>query len=253
MSSNAFTLLLSLLHFGLASAVTVHALLTRLAPQSTIAWIGLAWLSPYIGPVLYFLFGVNRVRRKAIKLTGPDGAIDSPLSPYALPPEAVERRSDSHLEPLAKFGQRLTGRPLLDGNALTPLIDGVAAYPAMIAAIEAAERSVALCSFIFHDDAGGWLAELVGHQAVLPLAFFGAAVLAWCVGTYNRLRRARELRILSMRPHTPIAAWRSSRCAALSTPVFPRTNRPGVTTAHSTGNANSARRMWTSTARMIGR
>ena len=95
------------------------------------------------------------MRRKAIKLTGNEGAIDSPLSPYALPPEAVERRSDSHLEPLAKFGQRLTGRPLLDGNALTPLIDGVAAYPAMIAAIEAAERSVALCSFIFHDDAGG--------------------------------------------------------------------------------------------------
>lgn len=155
MTSNDFALLLSLLHFGLASAVTVHALLTRLAPQSTIGWIGLAWLSPYIGPVLYFLFGVNRVRRKAIKLTSPDGAIDSPLSPHALPPEEIEKRGEEHLEPLAKFGQRLTGRPLLDGNRLTPLIDGDEAYPAMIGAIGAAERSVAICSFIFHDDEGG--------------------------------------------------------------------------------------------------
>lgn len=42
------------------------------------------------------------------------------------------------------------------------------------------------------------LAAFAGNEispamaAVLPLAFFGAAVLAWCVGTYNRLRRARE-------------------------------------------------------------
>jgi len=155
MDTNSFALFLSLLHFSLASAVTVHALLTRLAPQSTIAWIGLAWLSPYVGPVLYFLFGVNRVRRKAIKLTGPNGDIDTPLSPYALAPEAIEKRGEGHLEPLAKFGQRLTGRDLLAGNEMTPLIDGDEAYPQMIAAIDAAETSVAIGSFIFHDDAGG--------------------------------------------------------------------------------------------------
>ncbi|MBN9019367.1 MAG: PLDc N-terminal domain-containing protein [Rhizobiales bacterium] len=155
MISSHFPLFLSLLHFTLASAVTVHALLTRLAPQSTIGWVGLAWLSPYIGPILYFLFGVNRVRRKAIKLTNPDGAIDSQLSPFALKPEAMEKRGEVHLEPLARFGLRLTGRPLLAGNALTPLIDGDEAYPRMIAAIEKAETSVAMGSFIFHDDAGG--------------------------------------------------------------------------------------------------
>ncbi|MCX5515690.1 cardiolipin synthase [Kaistia algarum] len=155
MTTNDFALFLSLLHIAMASAVTVHALLTRLAPQSTIGWIGLAWLSPYIGPVLYFLFGVNRVRRKAIKLTGPDGDVDAPHSPFALSPEAIERRGEVHLEPLAKFGLRLTGRPLLDGNSFTPLIDGDNAYPAMIAAIEEASISVAIGSFIFHDDEGG--------------------------------------------------------------------------------------------------
>ena len=148
-------LLLTLLHIVLASAVTVHALLTRLAPQSTIAWIGLAWLSPYVGPVMYLLFGVNRVRRKAIKLSGPEGSIDAPKSRFALAPEDIEQGGDEHLEPLAEFGLRLTGRSLLSGNAFTPLIDGDAAYPQMIAAIEAATASVAISSFIFHDDAGG--------------------------------------------------------------------------------------------------
>ncbi len=155
MTTGYTALFLTGLHIAMALAVTFHALLTRLAPQSTIAWIGLAWLSPYVGPILYMLFGVNRVRRKAIKLSGPEGAIDAPNSRYALAPEDIEQGGDEHLEPLAEFGLRLTGRPLLSGNAISPLVDGDAAYPAMIAAINAAEKSVAISSFIFHDDAGG--------------------------------------------------------------------------------------------------
>ena len=66
MTANHIALFFTFLHIVFASSVTVHALLTRLNPQSTVAWIGLAWLSPYIGALLYFLLGVNRVRRKAI-------------------------------------------------------------------------------------------------------------------------------------------------------------------------------------------
>ena len=46
---NHFPILFSVGHVLLALAVTIHALLTRLNPQSTIGWIGLAWLSPYVG------------------------------------------------------------------------------------------------------------------------------------------------------------------------------------------------------------
>ncbi|MCX5495113.1 phospholipase D-like domain-containing protein [Kaistia dalseonensis] len=155
MTASNFTLFLSVLHFALASAVTVHALLTRITPPSQIGWIGLAWLSPYIGPLLYFLFGVNRVRRKAIKLTGPGEDVDAPPSRFIVPAEQIGDGHDEHLEPLAKFGLRITGRPLLSGNVLTPLVDGDSAYPEMVRAIDAAQTSVALCSFIFHDDEGG--------------------------------------------------------------------------------------------------
>ncbi|WP_029076307.1 phospholipase D-like domain-containing protein [Kaistia adipata] len=155
MTTNSLALLFSLLHIALAGAVTVHALLTRLNPQSTIAWIGLAWLSPYIGPLLYVMLGVNRVRRKAIKLSDPGDDVDAPSSRFALAPEDVAHGADEHLEPLAKFGLRITGRPLLAGNTITPLVDGDAAYPEMIRAIDAAERSVGISGYIFHDDRGG--------------------------------------------------------------------------------------------------
>jgi cardiolipin synthase len=155
MTTNSLALLFSLLHIALAGGVTVHALLTRLNPQSTIAWIGLAWLSPYIGPLLYVMFGVNRVRRKAIKLSDPGDDVDAPKSRFALAPEDVAHGADEHLEPLAKFGLRITGRPLLAGNTITPLVDGDACYPEMIRAIDAAELSVGISGYIFHDDRGG--------------------------------------------------------------------------------------------------
>src|SRR5262245_42944263 len=56
------------LHIGLASAVSVHALLRKRDVAACIAWIGLAWLSPIVGSVIYLLFGINRVARKARRL-----------------------------------------------------------------------------------------------------------------------------------------------------------------------------------------
>lgn len=210
--SSDFALFLSLLHIAMAVAVTIHALLTRLTPQSTIAWIGLAWLSPYVGPALYLLFGVNRVRRKAIKLSGAENAIDAPGSPYALAPEDIEQGGDEHLEPLAEFGLRLTGRPLLAGNAITPLVDGDKTYPEMVRAIEAATTSVAICSFIFHDDdAGGPIID-----AMIAAAGRGVAVRALVDGigagylrspAYERLRAAG---IPAARFMHEVAPWKMS-------------------------------------------
>ena len=43
---------------------------------------------------------------------------------------------------LVRLGDRVTGRPVYEGNRIEPLVDGDAAYPAMLAAIEAATQSV---------------------------------------------------------------------------------------------------------------
>src|SRR5450755_2374826 len=56
---------LSIVHFALAVAVTLHVLANNRNPGSAVSWIGLAWLSPVVGSVLYVLLGINRVRRRA--------------------------------------------------------------------------------------------------------------------------------------------------------------------------------------------
>jgi cardiolipin synthase len=56
---------------------------------------------------------------------------------------------------LARVGERLSGEPLLAGNAIVPLVDGDEAFPAMLAAIEGARCTVTLLTYIFDNDATG--------------------------------------------------------------------------------------------------
>src|ERR1700751_1060979 len=138
--------LVALLHLALALGVTVHVLLTKRDVGSSVAWIGLAWLAPILGSVLYLLLGINRVRRRAISLRRP--------RPPKRARNLAQARSD-YLSALEHAGHRITDRPAEDGNAIQILRNGDNAYPQMLAAIDSATRSIALSSYIFRADAAG--------------------------------------------------------------------------------------------------
>src|SRR6185295_1695828 len=126
---------LTLLMSGLASG---HALLYKRDSRAAVAWVGLVWLVPLVGAMLYLLLGINRIRRRALELRGPreqarpgsavvSGEIRGPER--ALPPEI------GHLTALARVVDAVALRPLLPGNRVEPLINGDTAYPAMLQAI----------------------------------------------------------------------------------------------------------------------
>ena len=58
-----------LMHLGLSGAVTIHVLLRKRDVRSATAWIGVAWLSPGFGALLYYVFGINRVMRRTSRMT----------------------------------------------------------------------------------------------------------------------------------------------------------------------------------------
>jgi cardiolipin synthase len=162
-----YGLLFAALHVGISVAVSVHALLTKRDTVAAIGWIGLAWLSPLVGGVLYWIFGINRVRRRAQReRVAPRLDRDPP------PPGA---QADGHLISLERGARRITGRPALAGNRFELLENGDAAYPRMLDTIAAAELSVALTSYIFRDDEVG--------------AAFAAALIA-------ARRRGAEVRVI---------------------------------------------------------
>ena len=148
----------TVLHVGGAVAVTIHAVLRKREVRAAIGWIGLAWLAPVIGAVLYLILGINRISRIGVSL----GIQEAWQQQEAfLPTKDEEALRD---EVLARFpalgslnelGERLTERPLLLGNRVEPLLHGDAAYPAMLDAIEGAGKTVALASYIFDNDRAG--------------------------------------------------------------------------------------------------
>jgi cardiolipin synthase len=142
----------SALHICLGSLVTIHAVLYKRDTRAVIGWVGLAWLAPYIGPLVYFCFGVNRIKRKAVSLkfrTGWESRhVIAPTETEIVHRDQVVERHPT-LVGLAHLGHELSNRPILPGNQVKPLVDGDEAFPAMLAAIEQAQRSISLSTYIF--------------------------------------------------------------------------------------------------------
>ncbi len=140
---------LALLVAVLASA---HVVLHKRESRSAAGWVGLIWLVPALGALLYLLLGINRIRRRAAQLREGIERVHNPSSVDPIAPIAVSARvsqAGSHLADLAQLVGRVTERPLLDGNRITQLHDGDETYPAMLEAIDGARSSVALATYIF--------------------------------------------------------------------------------------------------------
>jgi cardiolipin synthase len=142
---------LTLLLAGLTSA---HAILHKRDTRATVLWIGFICLLPLLGPVLYLLLGINRVRRKAQSLRGAAARVQVPAPPDTIVSRVLPRQVD-HLEHLADAIGRIVQRPLLPGNTVEPLVNGDAAYPAMLAAIHQAAKTIVLSTYIFDNDRNG--------------------------------------------------------------------------------------------------
>jgi cardiolipin synthase len=139
----------------LALVSSGHVVLTKRDPRSAIGWVGLVWLAPFVGVVLYFLFGINRIQRKAARLRRqrPRPRHHHPDGPDATHAIATTIRPDeTQLGALAQLVGNLTGKPLVPGNHITPLHSGETAYPAMLAAIDSAQRSIGMSTYIFDND-----------------------------------------------------------------------------------------------------
>lgn len=162
-----------LVGLGLFMAIlaSAHAILHKRDTRGATLWVGVIWLSPLVGALLYFILGVNRIRRQARLLRNKPqrsapvalrSSFDCPQLAPALAPDSA------HLTALYDTITTVTQRPLLAGNQLTTLCNGDTAFPAMIEAIRQARETVTLATYIFdHGKAGerfaDALAEAVGR------------------------------------------------------------------------------------------
>jgi cardiolipin synthase len=128
-----------------------HALLHKRDTRAATIWVALIWMLPALGPLLYLALGVNRIRRRAIQL-GVHKTYSRPVPENLGEPE---HDGAEHLKHIARVVSRVARQPLTAGNKIEPLVNGDEAFPAMLAAIESAKKSVSLCSYIFDNDESG--------------------------------------------------------------------------------------------------
>lgn len=165
-----WTIVVTLVHLAGSIAVTLHAILRPRQSKAVVAWIGLAWLAPVIGSVIYLCLGINRIERKGEAL----GFEEARRKAVTFEPRSKDiaklKRIGGHHPSfigLARLGSFVTDRKILTGNKVDPLINGDDAFPAMLEAIRGAEESVSLLSYIFDSDRVGdqFLEALVEAQA----------------------------------------------------------------------------------------
>ena len=143
----------------MAVAAGAHAVMFKRNPRSALLWLAVTIILPLIGPILYLLFGINRVKRKTAGLQHNTLAMRKMLVEDDIcTPQAVAEtlgQKARYLGTQARAVENITSLPLLRGNSMEVLVNGEEVYPAMLAAIDAAQKSITLCTYIFAGDKTG--------------------------------------------------------------------------------------------------
>ncbi len=147
-----------------AVVLSASVILYKRNERAAIAWVGLILLSPIIGSMAYLLLGINRIRRRAerVRPHAKDQTVSPAISQTATTctsaTDAVNsgrlRTAGLHPE-LTRLTDALATNSLTSANSVVPLVNGDAAYPEMVQAIDRATRSICFETYIFkYDDAG---------------------------------------------------------------------------------------------------
>ena len=151
--------LVTLVTFCVTLGTAIHILFKKRNTRAAAGWLGLVWFAPVLGVCLYWMFGVNRIKRLAkLRLAGKQ-AVPLPDKEATVSPSFVGQFCGSMdkngMAQLSLMTERLTRQPLIQGNKVTPLVNGDQAYPRMLSCIADAQHSITFCSYIFDNDSWG--------------------------------------------------------------------------------------------------
>jgi len=150
MSANSYYLIgvaISLIAVMMAASAALHALMSKRDSKSALAWIAVSIVMPIAGPIIYLVFGINRV-----------GSLAKESYQTNTPLDASRQSENPNLEaeqPRALVGKSVTGIGLRSCDSIEILENGEASYPAMLGDIELATKKIYCSSYIFQNDETG--------------------------------------------------------------------------------------------------
>ncbi|MGI9295006.1 MAG: cardiolipin synthase [Pseudomonadales bacterium] len=122
-----------------------HALLNKRDPRSAVAWIAVCFVLPFLGVLLYYVFGKNRILTRARRLRSEKKSHAQEFLTEQDHPVSI---LDDYIN-LAELSWAASRNNLLGGNSVAALLNGDNAYPAMLHAIANAKSYIYLTTYIF--------------------------------------------------------------------------------------------------------
>lgn len=145
--------LLFIFHAVVMPIAAFHALVYKRDHRAALGWIGIIIFFPIAGPLLYFVFGINRLKSKAKLFSGKH----LPFMSFGFERAAIVRKEDYN-DPLlstvpnpylASIGGRVSGENLCAGNSIEMLLNGEAFFPRLIEHIGQAQHSIFIATYLF--------------------------------------------------------------------------------------------------------
>lgn len=209
----------SALHVILFLAVLINILSNRREPTSAVLWLFVAWSFPIVGAIIFGLFGINRISKRADRKEWADQRLQrerlhrensTDLAYWRAVHQslATEPRSDFARELNRAMDHRLRDYPLLGGNRLKPLITGDEAFPAMLQAIDQAKDHIHVQTFIISNDRVGRvfmdrLAKRAAEGVTVRVLYDAlGSTFAMFSGFFRRYRKV---------PNMEVYAWTHAR------------------------------------------
>ncbi len=219
---HALLLIVGALSVLLTAASAGHALLYKRDPRAALGWMFVCIWLPFLGPLAYGLFGLNRIATRARRFKEDQ----TPCQPAADDPASASHAALAAKvsQPLARMAAAVTGLPLTAGNQVEALHNGEEAYPAMLEAIDGARESVYLSTYLF--GTGDIGRAFIGALERAKVRGVRVRVIVDGVGEkYSRPRASRLLR----RRGVPVARFLPPRLIPPAIHINLRTHRKILT------------------------
>jgi cardiolipin synthase A/B len=143
----------ALIGWAIRAGMVTVVLRRQFAPGASLAWLGIVFLHPYIGLVLYLLVGESRLgprrteRHRQIIARFRDPSRNVERAPHQITPDFPPA-----YQPMIAQAEKISGLPVLAGNQMDFLSDAAQFRDRLCADIAAARKSVNLLYYIFAGD-----------------------------------------------------------------------------------------------------
>jgi len=145
--SVALTLFVQLLLIAVSISLTIHILLNKSDPKSSLMWIALVWFAPVFGAAFYVLFGINRITRRAQRLIQHEELEIEPFTEQ----HDLDFADDPWIE-FRRLGNKVTHSSRCQGNDIEILQGIENILETMINAVKSAKKTIVLSTYIFRRD-----------------------------------------------------------------------------------------------------